>query len=332
MVNANRYAKIIFPLAAGLRRSTRWCLFILAVACAPACLALSPTCPGPNNLAVQVLGSGGPIADDARASSAYLVWVDGKSRALIDAGGGAFLRFGEAGAQFQDLDFIGLSHFHADHSADLPALLKSGWFSRRAGPLTLAGPGAGGPFPGLDDYLGSLLDGTGGAYRYLSGYLDGGGGLPRLTTAEVPADNRAPVPIEIASSRGLAVHALPVPHGIVPALAFRVSSGGRVIVFASDQNGSDPAFIDFALNADLLVMHMAVPEQADPTALKLHATPGRIGSIAQAAKAGELVLSHFMARSLRSLDESLALLRKQYGGPVHVAEDLACLPVSRRRD
>ena len=86
-------------------------------------------CPPPQGVALQVLGSGGPIADDARASSAYLVWVDGKSRVLIDSGGGAFLRFGEAQANFSELEFIGLSHFHTDHSADFPALLKSGYLS-----------------------------------------------------------------------------------------------------------------------------------------------------------------------------------------------------------
>ena len=34
-------------------------------------------CPGRDDLAVQVLGSGGPIADDGRASAAYLVWIGG---------------------------------------------------------------------------------------------------------------------------------------------------------------------------------------------------------------------------------------------------------------
>jgi len=96
------------------------------VALSTACADQPVTCPPAEGVAVQVLGSGGPIADDARASSAYLVWVDGKARIMIDAGGGSFLRFGEAQASFRDLDFIGLSHFHADHSAGFAALLKSG--------------------------------------------------------------------------------------------------------------------------------------------------------------------------------------------------------------
>jgi len=68
---------------------------------------------------VQVLGSGGPIADDARASAGYLVWHDARARALVDVGGGVFLRFGESGARLADLRVIALTHLHTDHSADL---------------------------------------------------------------------------------------------------------------------------------------------------------------------------------------------------------------------
>ena len=144
-----------------------------------ACAADSASC-GESGVALQVLGSGGPIADDGRASTGYLVWIDGKSRYLIDTGGGVFLRFAEAGGSFSDLDFIGISHFHADHSADLPALLKSGNFAKRERDLPISGPAGGGPFPGLHDYLNSLLSSENGAYGYLSGYLDGSGGQPRL--------------------------------------------------------------------------------------------------------------------------------------------------------
>ena len=69
-----------------------------------ACAGQAPECPPAEGVALQVLGSGGPIADDGRASSGYIVWVDGKSRVLVDAGGGTFLRFGEADANFVDLE------------------------------------------------------------------------------------------------------------------------------------------------------------------------------------------------------------------------------------
>ncbi len=49
---------------------------------------------GPESLAVQVLGSGGP-RPSAQASSGTLVLVDGVARILVDAGPGTLLRAGE---------------------------------------------------------------------------------------------------------------------------------------------------------------------------------------------------------------------------------------------
>jgi ribonuclease BN (tRNA processing enzyme) len=302
------------------------CLSLLALLLASGAEA-GASCSTADPLAVQVLGSGGPIADDGRSSAAYLVWIDGASRILIDAGGGAFLRFGEAGARFDQLDFIGLSHFHTDHSADLPALLKSGFFSKRSRPLPIAGPSGAGPFPGLQGFLAAMLDDERGAYAYLSGYLDGSGGLAKLEQIEVPVASNGPIGLMAASNERFGVEALPVPHGPVPALGFRLRLGETTLVFASDQNGSNPAFVDFARDADLLVMHMPIPPDADEVAKKLHATPEKIGAIAQAAGAKTLLLSHFMARSLANLDENVGIVQSNYSGRVIVAEDLACVAV-----
>lgn len=279
------------------------------------------SCVQPEGLTLQVLGSGGPIADDGRASTAYVVWIDGKSRVLIDAGGGAFLRFGEAGATFEDLDFVGLSHFHTDHSTDFSALLKSGNFSERKRPLPVAGPAEDGVFPGLKDFLKATLDRETGAYGYLSAFLDGTAGTPMLTQREV----RPGPPALQWSSEDLVIDAMQVPHGIVPAVAFRVRAGDVTIVFASDQNGSDPAFVEFASEASILVMHMVVPEDVAGVGRRLHAPPSVIGELAGRANPDTLVLSHFMARSLKDLDGNVALVRKGYSGAVVLAEDLACV-------
>jgi ribonuclease BN (tRNA processing enzyme) len=286
-----------------------------------ACTRNSSSCAPGDGVMLQILGSGGPIADDNRASSGYLVWIDGESRVLIDAGGGTFLRFGEAGASFSALDFVGLSHLHTDHSADFPALLKSGSFSDRDRPLPIAGPDGDGVFPGLKDHLRAMLNADSGAYAYLSGFLDGRNDTPMLTSREVAAGG----PAVVHTSEELSIDALHVPHGIVPAVAFRVKIGDQTVVFASDQNGDDPAFIDFAKGASILVMHMVVPEDVTGVGRRLHAPPSVIGDIAAKTAPGKLVLSHFMARSLRDLEQNLGIVRGRYKGEVIVAEDLACV-------
>ena len=284
-------------------------------------------CASDAGVVLQVLGSGGPIADDGRASSGYVVWHDGRSRVLIDAGGGTFLRFGEAGASFAELDVVGLSHLHTDHSADFPALLKSGYFSDRTRALTVVGPGRSEPFPGVAEYLDRILDPRTGAYRYLSDYLAGGDAGVTLVVHEAGSDANGAETVFEAPGGSLTVDALPVPHGIVPALGFRVRVGGKTIVFGSDQNGSDDRFVDFARDADVLVMHMVVPEGVTGPASRLHAEPSRIGGIAQAAGAKTLLLSHLMARSLRDLDANVGRVRARFDGSTIVARDLACVPL-----
>ena len=292
-----------------------------------ACASAADLCANASGVALQILGSGGPIADDGRASSAYIVWVDGASKVLVDAGGGAFLRFGEAGASFNELDYVAISHFHTDHSADLVTLLKSGYFSGRERPLGTSGPGPGGPFPGVSGYLDSTI-GTDGAYAYLSGYLDGTGGLVRLEATTVNPAARTDTVISGNSDSTIQIMATGVPHGIVPTIAYRVRVGEKVLVFASDQNGNDEEFVEFARDADVLVMHMVVPEDVSGAGRILHAPPSRIGQIAEAANARTLVLSHFMARSLQNFAGNINLVRSEYDGDIVVAEDLLCLPLT----
>ena len=73
-------------------------------------------CPS-TGAALQVLGSGGPVAEADRAGTSYLLWIDGQPLQLIDAGSGSFLRFAEAGGKLASLDAILITDLHADHAA-----------------------------------------------------------------------------------------------------------------------------------------------------------------------------------------------------------------------
>ncbi len=275
-------------------------------------------------LALQVLGSGGPELEGGRASAGYLVWVDGHARLLVDIGGGSRLRFGETAARLQDLELLGLTHFHVDHAGDVPALVKAGYFSRRDRPLLMSGPAGNPRFPGPADYLRGLF-GDRAPIRYLGGALDGSEGQFELRAVELPA---APAERAQVFRRGnLSVESIGVRHGPVPAVAYRVAAGSRSIVFAGDQDGRVEEFWDFAKGADLLVAHLAIPEDAGAAARRLHATPGVIGRGAATAEVGHLLLSHLMSRTVTVLEESLAAVRKSYGGTVTVADDLQCIPI-----
>jgi len=302
--------------------AARWSLLILALSCSwGAAGSAAGTCTG-KGVEVQVLGSGGPEVQDKRASSSYLIWRDGRARVLVDIGGGAALRFGEANARIEDLDAILFTHLHVDHTADFPALMKSSYFGERSRPLPVYGPAGNAGFPATTTFVAGLFDPAHGIYRYLGDYLSGSDdGYPlqvhdvRLRRDEIR---------KIFTTNGVAILATSVVHGSVPALAWRIEMDGRVIVFSGDTNGENSSLRALAKDADVFVAHNAVPEGVTGAPRALHMPPSVIGQIAQSAAVKRLVLSHRMLRTLGREEETRHFIAASYSGPVVFAEDLDC--------
>jgi len=267
---------------------------------------------------VQILGSGGPRINSERASASYLLWVDGQARMLVDAGGGAYLRFGQAGARLSDLWLLAVSHLHPDHISDLPALL---WLSdqTRQEPLPVAGPSGNDAMPAFPAFLSRLFDQESGAFQILSGTMGAGGRGVQLDVSVV--DVTETEPSSVLDRQAVTVTALGIPHGNIPALAYRVQVGDVAIVFSTDQNGTSPAFTQFALDADALVMHLAIAAGAESP---LHAAPAVVGRVARDAGVGRLILSHI---GTFELEPAVAEVKKYYTGPLTVGADLQCTPV-----
>ena len=127
--------------------------------------ASAQSCVG-NPVAVQILGSGGPRVNPDRASSSYVRWIGAQAKILVDMGGGAFLRFGQAQSKLSDLSLVAISHLHPDHVSDLPALL---WLSHQArkDPLPIAGPSGNEVAPSFSTFLSRLFDEKTGAFQVL---------------------------------------------------------------------------------------------------------------------------------------------------------------------
>src|SRR5207247_566203 len=139
---------------------------------------------GAHPIAVQILGSGGPMINRDRASTSYLLWIDAQAKILVDMGGGAFLRFGQAQAKLSDLSLVAISHLHPDHVSDLPALLWLSNFMRQE-PLPIVGPSGNDLVPGFPTFLSRLFDAQHGAFQVLVTPLcgprvAGGGGVVGL--------------------------------------------------------------------------------------------------------------------------------------------------------
>ena len=274
-------------------------------------------------VAVQILGSGGPMINRDRASTSYLLWIDAQAKILVDMGGGAFFRFGQAQAKLSDLSLVAISHLHPDHVSDLPALL---WLSHlaRKDPLPIVGPSGNDLVPGLPAFLSRLFDAKDGAFPMLGTTLGsqavaGLGGGVRLDVSVVDATKAEPS--TVFERQGVTVTALGIPHGKIPTLAYRIRTRDASIVFSSDQTGTNSRFVDFARGANVLIMHLAIAAGATSS---LHASPSVVGRVAQEAGVGRLIVSHI---GQFDLDAAIADVRKVYTGSLTVGADLQCTAV-----
>ena len=281
-----------------------------------------------HNVSVQILGSGGPELDDGRTSSAYVVWVDDKARVLVDAGSGSSVQFGASGASFESLNVILLSHLHTDHSADLPSFVKGGYFTERENNLKVMGPEGNDIMPSTSDYV-SLLIGKDGAFKYLSSYTIEGRDDYTIFTENI-GTTTFEQPFKRNVNDSVSVEAITVNHGPIPALAWKVKANGCEAVFSGDTNDKQGNLARFAKNADLLILHNAISDDAGQVAKNLHMTPAQIIDIAAQSNAKQIVLSHIMKRSEPGLDALTEAITVVAEGRVYAAEDLMNITLSEQ--
>lgn len=305
MYSRFNYPQLLLTLAAGLAVS------------APAA-AHASTC-SHAGLDVVVLGSGGPELSDKRASTGYLVRENGKARFIVDFGAGSSLNFERAGGEIKDLEALLFTHFHVDHSNDLPALVKASYFSGRTRDLPIYGPTGNHTIPTTPVFVERHF-GEKGVYPYLSDFLNGEAAFT-LKPVAVNADKKAPKLFETKLG-GFTVKAIPVEHGLLPSLGWRIEKNGCSVTVSGDTSNAGKTLDVLAQNTDVFIAHNAVPESStDRIAVKLHMRPSEIGRIARQTGSRSVVLTHFMRRTENVKPQTFAAIRKNYQGRLSFAQD-----------
>ena len=292
-------------------------VFLVGLACLFPVTAQAAT-PAKPPLEVIVLGSGGP-RPFGRASSSYIVKVDGTPRILVDAGPGAFLRIGELNLDVSTVDTVLLTHLHIDHSGDL-----AGFFNARAltsdGAITyrIFGPDGAGLFPKTSRFV-DLLVGDGGAWAYQKTF-----GAPETFVVKDLAINLDSAQTTILDDQGLVIDETATHHGDCPSVGYRITYKGVSIVFSGDMDASAlPNLVRLAENADLLIFHCAVldPPGSPEQLYELHTPPRKIGEAAKQSGVKSLLLSH-TAPDVESRETAVRnSIRANYAGPVAFATD-----------
>ncbi len=308
-------------MSGGWQRISRFVLLVWLCMSGSAARAQAQAAP----LEVLVLGSGGPGAA-GRASSAYLVFVDGVAHILVDAGPGSFARLGEAKASLAHTDLVLLTHLHIDHSGELPGLFKARAVAG-SDPITfdIWGP-MGSPkhlqdayFPATSELV-QLLFGTKGAFAYLRDFS----APMTLHAHDIVAPDAHAEARTIVEHDGLTVRAIAGHHGDAPAVIYRIEHGGKSVTFSGDIDAKGlPALRSLAKGTDLLVFNSVVldPPGSPSILYTLHTPPQSIGQLAKDANAHSLLLSHLTPTIDDHVDAVTKSIRQRYTGSLTFAKD-----------
>lgn len=309
---------------------------------------------GGKGIFIQVLGSGDLELDNNRSAESYVVWIDKKSVLLVNAGSGAATRFDQTGADFADLDAVVLAQTTVAQISDLPALIKSSRRSYREKILPILGP------QGSDIYLSPThlverITSPEGPYPELAeihevhsryGY--------RLQTYDIPAAGKSTW--SKFSTDQFLLRALPVSHGKIPSLAWRMdirysdtteeNEGDSEARDFSRSLGDDPetTFSDysivfamgfgevnmrieqFVMDADVIVFTHALPEDTSSLVKDRFLLPSEIGKLADRANARFIILGGRGWRTYGFESQTLTTVQESFDGKrtIIFPDDLDC--------
>jgi ribonuclease BN (tRNA processing enzyme) len=247
------------------------------------------------SLTLVTVGTGTVAPSATRSSPAHYVEA-GAARLLLDCGAGTLHRLARFGLPWDRLTHLALTHFHADHVGEVPALLfalRHAAVPSRTEPLVVLGP------PGTVGLLEHMA-------RAFGEWVTAPG-FP-VVMLEVVPDEPFPLGADVW------LESCAVPH-TAASVAYAVRTEGARLVYTGD-TGPSADLAAFAHGCDLLLAECSVPE---PLAEPIHLTPALAGELAAQAEAKRLVLTHFYPPVERV--DIAALAAQAYHGPIALAND-----------
>lgn len=269
---------------------------------------------GAEGVSVQVLG----VTQAVRQlpSRAYLLWLDGRARALVDVGTGSAINFTGSGARAADLDAVLLRRLDLLHAGDLPTLVQLLLAEGRARALPIYGPDRSREMSSTVIFVRTLFDPKRGVYRYLGELLSPLGRNPyKLQPYDV--ETKAP-PLRLGEMRLRAIELTVDP---VRTLAWRIELAGKTLVVGSDEAAASAGLERLATAADLLLIDLNGTASRNATASAARA----LARLAQRAKVKQLA---FAGAGLNAAEQERALRAaadKAHPGALLLPEPLGCL-------
>lgn len=269
-----------------------------------------------------LLGTGGgPTPKAARSSPANAVRVGGNTY-VVDCGSGVPRQLVKASIPLGSIKSLLITHHHADHNADLGALVYAAWTYLDA-PIQVLGP------PPLERIVAAFFEMQ--AYDIaLRCAADSREPLNHLVEVTEIWESGVVFQDDVVKITAARVRHPPVEY----AFAYRIDTPDRSVVFSGDTVRLD-AVANLAAGADVLVHEAMYPPAVERMArsqsragyaddmFSRHTTVEDAASIAAVAGVGTLVLNHLFPPDTSVPEESwIERARTRFAGSVIVGSDL----------
>lgn len=248
-----------------------------------------------------ILGSGTMVVKKDRHPTSFLVKIGGELF-LLDCGHTTLARMVELEIDYQKINFIGITHTHTDHIADLMPIVHSQFVAgifdekkRRRKKLHIFGP-----------------VGIGKAWQKLREVMWPEPHEDIILEVETCTSNQFSFP-------KFSLETLAVKHtDFFNSIAFKLTSYRKSLVYTGDLNPNQSFrnLIDFAKGSDLFIVDAGRPSGF----VGNHLTPAEAGTLASQAQVKELLLTHLLDRN--SEEKIREEVKRTYRGKTTLAKDL----------
>ena len=249
-----------------------------------------------SNVSLTVLGSSSSIPRPSRACSSYLLF-NGKSGVVFDLGTGAFANMREH-LDYDLIDYIVISHMHADHFFDLIPLRYALLYGprKRTTRVQLWLP------PGGEQQL-----------RELSGSFADEGAGDFLKVFEINTyDPNQKIQVGDAS-----VSFKPTRH-YIPTFALRYQCNGTTVTYSAD-TAPDENVAKHADGSNLFICEATLTANEVEHGMRGHSSAREAAEMAKKAGVDQLMLSHYPAEATQ--EELILHARSAFNGKIIVADD-----------
>lgn len=217
----------------------------------------------------QFIGSGDAFGTGGRFNTCFRV-EHSQGAFLIDCGASSMVALRKAGVEPNSIRTIFITHLHGDHFAGLPFfLLDAQLYSKRTGPLTIAGP------YGLKERLMQTQE-----------VLFPGSSETRLKF-EVELVELAPNEVRDIDGVTVSTHPMRHPCG-APPLGLRLTTDGKTVAYTGDTEWNED-ILPLGREADLFVVECLFHEKSVPHHLSYATIKRNLDLIG----ARRVVLTHF---------------------------------------